>query len=231
MRINYKQGCSLILLALMSFSLSLTHGADEDPYPSIMIPIYPTGHNIITRVNRFNGTKSVTYDVQSKYPANTVLEFYDSHFNTSDWRLCYEICQRQWDRFIDETIKGGPLVRQLVYSWDHQKFDLRVYLRLRHEQVNHQWREDVMVTYRIEPKVDKKKLEKFINQLKASGQYAEFSHMLDSYRQENGDPDLTRIAKDIAEHKADEKLIEYQNIIDEIYQEIQRIINTVNKTR
>ena len=74
MRINYKQGGSLFLLALMSFSLSLTHGADEDPYPSIMIPIYPTGHNIITRVNRFNGTKSVTYDVQSKYPANEVLE-------------------------------------------------------------------------------------------------------------------------------------------------------------
>jgi hypothetical protein len=46
MHINYKQGCSLILLALMSFSLSSTHGAEEDPYPSIMIPIYPTGHNI-----------------------------------------------------------------------------------------------------------------------------------------------------------------------------------------
>jgi hypothetical protein len=102
--------------------------------------------------DRSKKTRSIAYRVKVKYPAAEVIEFYDAYFNGNGWRLSYEICQRQWQSFDDETVKGQPSVRQFEYSWEHPELKVQAFLWLRYEKLNKKWQDDVIVTCKLQSK-------------------------------------------------------------------------------
>jgi len=70
-----------------------------------------------------------------------------------------------------------------------------------------------------------------MGRMKASGRYRAFTKKLDAYRKPDGEVNSARIARDIRNNKADENLIEYGQIMDEMKQEIDDIIRRANDTR
>jgi DNA ligase-1 len=142
----------LCLVVGVNLTLSLSHGFAADLFSSIEIPVFDNGYQIENEVDRSAGTKSISYRVQTKFPAAEVLEFYDSYFNARGWRPSFEICQRHWDRLPDGTKSGGPSGKQLFTSWEHPEFNLKAVLRLEYLTVNEKWRDELAVKCRLQPK-------------------------------------------------------------------------------
>ena len=152
MRIRSKFTRFLCLVASVNLILSLSYGLAADLFPSIEIPVFHSGYQIKQEIDRSKGTKSISYRVQTKFPAAEVLEFYDSYFNAKGWRSSFEICQRHWDRLPDGTKAGGPTGKQLFTSWEHPEFNLKAVLRLEYLMVNEKWRDELAVRCRLQPK-------------------------------------------------------------------------------
>ena len=139
---------------LACVSLALSSGVAADIFSSIEIPVFHNGYHLKKEVDYTSGTKSISYRVQKAFPAADVLEFYDSYFNASGWRSSFEICQRHWDRLIDETKPGGVFGKQLFASWEHPKLNLTAVLRLEYEMVNEKWRDELAVRCRLQSKAN-----------------------------------------------------------------------------
>ncbi len=141
----------LYLVACVNLTFSLSYGFAADLFPSIEIPVFHSGYGIKKEVDRSGGTKSISYRVQTKFPAVEVLEFYDSYFNAGGWRSSFEICQRHWDRLPDGTKAGGPSGKQLFTSWEHPEFNLKAVLRLEYEMLNEKLRNGLAVRCQLLP--------------------------------------------------------------------------------
>ena len=151
MRIRSKFIRFICLVAGVNLTLSLSQGFAADPFPSIEIPVFHNGYQIKKEIDRSKGTKSISYHIQTKFPAAEVLEFYDSYFNAKGWRSSFEICQRHWDRLPDGTKAGGPTGKQLFTSWEHPEFNLKAVLRLEYEKVDGKWRNELAVRCQLQP--------------------------------------------------------------------------------
>ena len=152
MRIRSKFIRFSCLVACVSLTISLNYGLAADLFPPIEIPVFYDGYHIEKKIDRSRGTKSISYRIQTKFPASEVLEFYDSYFNARGWRSSFEICQRHWDSLPDGTKAGGPFGKQLFTSWEHPEFNLKAVLRLKYEIVNGKWQDELTVRCRLQPK-------------------------------------------------------------------------------
>lgn len=222
-----------ILIAVLSACFHLTtnivHGSETDPFPTIALPVYQGGYDIENSFNRMKGTKALVYKVQTHYPAAEVLEFYDAALNGRGWKPSFEICQRRWSSLDESSLYRESEARQLFTSWEHPQFRLKISLVLEYQPSNTTGRDEVVVRCRLQPRLDNSRLQNFFGGLKASGQYSAFAKKLDSYRNPEGEVDSAQIARDIQKKKADEKLIAYQQIMDEQKKEIEDIIRNVNQ--
>ena len=151
MRIRSTSVRFLCLVACINVTLSIAYGLETDQFPSIEMPVYQSGYQIKEEIDRSKGTKSISYRVQTKFPAAEVLEFYDSYFNARGWRSSFEICQRHWDRIPGGSNAGGPSGKQLFTSWEHPEFNLKAVLWLEYEIVNEKWRDELAVRCRLQP--------------------------------------------------------------------------------
>jgi hypothetical protein len=150
--VRIRSGLTGLSCLLVSANLIISYGLAADFLPSIEIPVFKDGYHIIKEIDRFRGTKSISYRIQKKYPAAEILEFYDSYFNARGWRSSFEICQRHWDSLPDGTKAGEPSGKQLFTSWEHSKFNLKAVLRLEYEMVNGKWQDELTVRCRLQPK-------------------------------------------------------------------------------
>jgi len=82
------------------------------------------------------GMASVSYTVRERYPSTGVLHFYDQELAKLGYSPYTEPqlreSDRKWTEFIDSTIPGEPLVRQLGAHWTDPARKKRVLLVLRH---------------------------------------------------------------------------------------------------
>jgi hypothetical protein len=145
----------LCLNSCVLLSFFDANSAQIDPYPTVIIPIFQGGYNLQEYFDASKETKSIRYYVQTGTPPAEVLEFYDVFFNGRGWRPSFETCQRNWTDLSEETKTAGPLLRQLVASWEHTEFNLKAELWLTYEMVNEERKNEVSVKCRIQPKVDK----------------------------------------------------------------------------
>jgi len=155
MRIRSKFIGFICLVASVNLTLSLSYVFAAYLFPSIEIPVFHNGYQIKKEIDPSRGTKSISYRVQTKFPAAEVLEFYDSYFNAKGWHSSFEICQRHWDSLPDGTKAGGPSGKQLFTSWEHPEFNLKAVLRLEYEKVNEKWWNDLAVRCQFQPKAKK----------------------------------------------------------------------------
>ena len=155
MRIRSKFIRFICLVASVNLTLSLSYVFAAYLFPSIEIPVFHNGYQIKKEIDPSRGTKSISYRVQTKFPAAEVLECYDSYFNAKGWHSSFEICQRHWDSLPDGTKAGGPSGKQLFTSWEHPEFNLKAVLRLEYEKVNEKWWNDLAVRCQFQPKAKK----------------------------------------------------------------------------
>lgn len=230
---NIKPGIILfaVLAACFHLTVNIAGSSEADPFPMIVLPVYHGGYNIENSFNRLKGTKALAYRVQTNYPAAEVLEFYDAILNGNGWKPSFEICQRHWAGLDDGSIKKRFQARQLFTSWEHPQYKLQISLLLEYKPPGTKSRDEVTVQCRLQPQLDKSKHDRFMGRLKEYGQYSEFNQKLNTYRQPDGELDSARIARDIRNKAADENLIAYMQIMDEMKQEIDDIIRRVNETR
>jgi hypothetical protein len=132
--------------------VSVTDGAEIDPYPSINIPIYKGGYGLQEYFDASQKTKSIHFCVQTGYPPTEVLEFYDAYFNGRGWQSSFEICQRNWEDFSKGTKAAGAPSRGLFASWEHLEFNLKALLWLTFEMDNKGRQNEVMVKCRLQPR-------------------------------------------------------------------------------
>ena len=110
-----------------------------DYYPSVKIPIMANGYNVQKVYDNPKYTKSVNYLLNVDYPAQTVIEFYNSRFKAEGWVISNEKSNNEWQSFIDGTIKGEPKIRQRLSLWIKPDLELEAFLALRYEGQNHGW--------------------------------------------------------------------------------------------
>ena len=187
--------------------------SEVDPYPAIEMPIMPDGYQIKRVFGHPKKTKSLNYFIRVQYPANQVLQFYDSKFREIGYIASFDKFKRQWECFTDGTIEGSPRVRQLLALWINPELKVEAFLALRYAKDGEYWDDELHVLCQIQPLIDITRLEEFLRQLKESRQQAEFMKLLDSYRMSDGEVDID---KAISENPDNDYLKEYKRIIDEM---------------
>jgi hypothetical protein len=220
-----------LLAAWMQLTVSAAAGPEVDPYPALVLPVYPDAYDIENMANRSKGTRAVIYKIQTNFPAAEVLEFYDSTLNGSGWEPSFETCQRHWASLDDGSIKKGQPPRQMFTSWQHPQYKLQMSLLLEYHGPATSGLDEVHVQCRLKPQLDTTRREKFVARLKAAGQYRTFAEKLEAYRTPDGEIDPALIDRDIRNHRAGDIIIEYRRFLGEEQQQIEKIIRRVNESR
>jgi hypothetical protein len=153
LKIGFIYSVSLVaFFFLLSFNDS--NGAEIDPYPNVIIPVFKGGHDVQKNFDTGQRTKSIRYYVQTGSPPSDVLEFYDAYFNGRGWRSSFETCQRNWEDPGTGTETAESDTRQLFASWEHSEKNLRAVLWLTYKVVKEGRLTQVTVICRLKPKVD-----------------------------------------------------------------------------
>ena len=202
---------SFFLIAII-FSFGDTIFSQPDPYPNIEIPIMEGSYNVRRFINRPKGTKSLNYYIKAEYPADKVLQFYDSEFKANGW-IPSNKEKKQWEYFVDSTMKDEPKVKQLLSFWTNQKLQKKAFLALKYVKVDDKWSNELHVICQIQPLSDRTKLYFFIKKLDESGNLGEFMEMINFYRMANGDVDINKAIKENPNNKY---LKEYKKIVSEL---------------
>lgn len=202
---------SFCLIATIFFFKGISN-SQVDPYPNIEIPIMKGGYKVKEFFDHPKGTKSLNYYVKVEYPADRVLQFYDSRFKENGWIASNDKMKRQWECFIDGTIEGEPQVKQVLALWINPKLKKEVFLALKYVKAMDKWSNKLHVICQIQPLIDRTRLEEFMKQLDESGYLSKFMKLINSYRMANGEVDIDKAIK---ENPDNDYLKEYKKIVRE----------------
>jgi hypothetical protein len=200
------------LIATIFFFKAVSH-SQVDLHPNIEIPVMKNGYKVKRFLDYPKGTKSLNYYVKADYPADKVLRFYELKFKEMGWIVSIQKAKRQWECFVDDTIKGEPQVRQFVALWINPELKKEAFLVLKYVKVGDKWNNELHVICQIQPLIDRTRLESFMKQLDESGHLRKFMELINSYRMANGEVD---IEKAIKENPDNDYLKEYKKIVSEM---------------
>ena len=201
-----------LFLIVNIFSFGNTTYSQTDPYPNIEIPIMEGSYKVRKYFDRPKGSKSLNYYIKAEYPADKVLQFYDSEFIANGW-IPSNTIKRQWECFFDSTMEGEPQVKQLLSLWTNKKFEKQAFLALKYVKIEDKWSNELHVICQIQPLSDRTKLDMFIKRLDESGNLGNFMEMISSYRLANGKVDINKAIKENPNNKY---LKEYKKIVSEM---------------
>jgi len=139
-----------ILAVCFHLVVSIAHGSEADPFPTIVLPVYQGGYDIEYSFDLLEATKSLSYKIQTNYPAAEVLEFYDAALNGSGWKPCFEICQRHWASPDGGNIEGELQAKQLFTAWEHPQYRLKISLVLEYKPTDPKGRDEIIVRCRLQ---------------------------------------------------------------------------------
>ena len=150
---NIKFRTSFLAVLAVSFQMAAGVAAEPggDPYPVIVLPVFQGAYDIENSANRAKGTKTLSYKIQTRYPAGEVIEFYDAVLNAGGWKPSFEICQRHWAGPNDGSIETGLPAKQLFTSWQHPQYTLQISLLLEYNGPGASGRDEVLVRCRLQP--------------------------------------------------------------------------------
>ena len=143
-----------MLVSTVSFFLvtGTAAGPTEDPYPEIVLPVYQDAYDIKNTANHIKGTRTLTYKIQTRYPAGEVVEFYDAALNAGGWKPAFEICQRHWAGSDDGIGIKGLRTRQFFTSWIHPRHNLQLSLLMKYRGPAKTGLDEVIVRCRLHPR-------------------------------------------------------------------------------
>jgi hypothetical protein len=216
----------IVVFTFLACWLENAYCTPPDYYPSIKIPVMTDGYNVEKVYDNPKYTKSINYLLKVDYPAQTVIEFYNSRFKADRWVISNEKSYNEWQSFIDGTIKGDPKIRQRLSLWVKPDLKIEAFLALKYESQNNGW-SDLNVICQIQPSIDYSKLEQLLEKLQKDKKdlYPRFMEQMDSIVKSNGEVDEDKFNhalisnKDLAPY-----LIEYKKMVDEITLTIKEIL-------
>ena len=145
----------LFLLAGICLTSTMSSSSEGGRNPSFEIPVFRGGYDITRASDLSRETKSITYRVQTKYPAAEIIEFYDSYLNGRGWISSFEICQRHWADSDGDPEYSGLREKQMFVSWQHPGLNLKLVLWLKHGLTTTLRSEEVIVEGRLQSMADK----------------------------------------------------------------------------
>lgn len=199
-----KRDFSLLLVVICLIFLSSCEEPKYDVYgkdsfPEIKLPLYPKAIRINHIINRPEGTKSVSYKVRIKWPAQELIEFYESEFEQMGFSKYSAdgYGRGKWFQFIDGTKKNEPEVNRFIETWADKNHSIRVLLHLDYlRERDNPWPNEVFVMCQIQQFFDYTKLNEFMEKMRRSGKEQEFNELLLKYLSKDKDMDIERALKE-----------------------------------
>jgi hypothetical protein len=136
---------SFLLCCIVLFALSAKaswSGNDDESY--ILGLRYPKSYDVKT-YQGWPEVRDVKYKVRLLFPSKEVVKFYDDKLIAIGWvpfvQPNYPWSDRTWQKFVDCTIKGNPLVHQFIAYWVNKDHSRMVFLGIRYHSFysNKQW--------------------------------------------------------------------------------------------
>jgi hypothetical protein len=214
------------ILIILSLLIENAYCTPHDYYPSVKIPVIADSYNLTKVYDNPKYTKSLDYYIKSKYPADTVISFYNSRFKNNGWILSTKEFSRDWESFTDGTRKGNPKIKQRLSLWINPKLCLEAFLALRYEKKNKNW-SDLHVLCQIQPKIDYSMLKQFIERLQKDKAhiYHRFMGQIQAILENNGEINEKKFNQAVAQNKdLAPYLNEYKKMADKINAEIKEIL-------
>jgi hypothetical protein len=138
----YKKLLLAILIALVFMKLGCDTQKVESDEKLIVeknefrIPIYSLGEITNHEFIDTPPVKRATYEVRLYYPAEELIEFYETEMVKLGYNPFveeyYEYADRKWQYYVDGTVKGNPEVASFSASWSDAEKKHRVILLLKY---------------------------------------------------------------------------------------------------
>jgi hypothetical protein len=145
----------LYLLAGICLTSTMSNGSEDDRNILVEIPVFRGGYDILRELDPSRESKSITYRVQTNYPAAEIIEFYDSYLNGRGWISSFEICQRHWAESDSGSEYSGLPEKQMFVSWQHPDLNLKLVLWLKYGLATTLRSDEVIVEGRLQSMSDK----------------------------------------------------------------------------
>lgn len=110
--------------------------ADENNESLIRQLRYPGNFDFGTREIQEEAVLVTWYKVVMPYPSKSVLEFYERELKKLGWleyeSFIFEGSLKKWDYFENGTIKGSPLVHQLIAQWKNKSEKRMIFFTIKY---------------------------------------------------------------------------------------------------
>ena len=128
-------------------------GCSKDPFPDINIPVYPNNENLVSNVNKpAKGTKSVSYFVNTFFPAKHVITFYNTELEKLGYKPYSEdgYGKLQWQSFNHKSgawEETTEVPARFNATWVDSKKQIRIILVMNYEYdgSDKEWRNNLFV--------------------------------------------------------------------------------------
>lgn len=134
-----------ILLYAGGARVALPCNGDES---SIIELRYPKSYDAKTYQSITEDVRNVRYKVRLSFPSTEVLDFYDKRLKHMGWIPFIQPAYRarEWGHFIDGTVKGTPLVHQLLATWMNRDKSRMILLALTYYSTKYNIKEKYSTT-------------------------------------------------------------------------------------
>lgn len=89
-------------------------------------------------VNEEADAVTIDYRYSAEYPSLSSLQYYDSKLPSEGWIPSSDGADRTWGIFVDGTIRGEPVVHQLIAAWRNADKSRMIYISVRYYSVYEQ---------------------------------------------------------------------------------------------
>ncbi len=203
MKLKYRISAIILLSTCCLFVFSCNkpkyHVYGKDPFPQINLPVFTNAFQVHHVINRPEGAKSVQYKVKIKWPAQELINFYNSEFDKMGLSKYSKdnYGAGGWEHFTDGTQKSSLENNRYSETWADKNHSIRILLFFdyrgtkRGSEVS-----EVSVVCQINKFYDFTKLNEFYERLRKLNKEQEFNIMIGKYSKSNHELDIEQALKE-----------------------------------
>jgi hypothetical protein len=202
-------------LFLFSCNKPSYHVYGKDPFPQINLPIFTDAFEVHHVINKPEGSKSVQYKAKITWPAQEIIDFYNSAFNKMGLSKYSKdnYGTGRWEHFIDGTQKGCTEDNRYIETWVDKNHSIRIVLNLDYRGTKKALGvSEVSVVCQINKFYDFTRMNEFDEKLRKINKEQEFYTLIGKYSKSNHELDIEKAMK---ENPNNAELREFIEILNE----------------
>lgn len=175
------------------------HVYGKDPFPQINLPVFTDAFQVHHVINRPEGAKSVQYKVKIKWPAQELINFYNSEFDKMGLSKYSKdnYGGGGWEHFIDGTQKGSLGSNRYFETWVDKNHSIRILIVFDYRGTKSVSEvAEVSVLCQINKFYDFTRLNEFYEKLRKLNKEQEFNTMIGKYSKSKHELDLEQALKE-----------------------------------